>query len=145
MKSRGISPIYYHKTDDSRLELDFIIQYKGKLLPIEIKAEGNVRANSLTTLLKANPDLHAVRFSMPPYKKQEQLFVFLCMLYNCYCQLLLSGKQLSTLTLLCCSVFYCGIFQMGLAIYHTGLTILLVYWTAIIKCILQVIINLSSG
>ena len=74
MKSRNISPIYYHKTDDSRLELDFVIQYKGKLLPIEVKAEGNVRTNSLMTLLKANPDLQAVRFSMLPYKKQEQLF-----------------------------------------------------------------------
>lgn len=74
MKSRNISPIYYHKTDDSRLELDFVIQYKGKLLPIEVKAEGNVRVNSLMTLLKANPDLQAVRFSMLPYKKQEQLF-----------------------------------------------------------------------
>lgn len=74
MKSRNISPIYYNKTDDSRLELDFVIQYKGKLLPIEVKAEGNVRANSLMTLLKTNPDLQAVRFSMLPYKKQEQLF-----------------------------------------------------------------------
>lgn len=74
MKSRNISPIYYHKTDDSRLELDFVIQYKGKLLPIEVKVEGNVRANSLMTLLKTNPDLQAVRFSMLPYKKQEQLF-----------------------------------------------------------------------
>ncbi len=74
MKSRNISPIYYHKTDDSRLELDFVIQYKGKLLPIEVKAEGNVRANSLMTLLKTNPDLQAVRFSMLPYKKQEHLF-----------------------------------------------------------------------
>ena len=74
MKSRNISPIYYHKTDDSRLELDFVIQYKGKLLPIEVKAEGNVRANSLTNLLKANPNLQAVRLSMLPYKQQEQLF-----------------------------------------------------------------------
>ena len=74
MKSRNISPIYYHKTDDSRLELDFVIQYKGKLLPKEVKVEGNVRANSLMTLLKTNPDLQAVRFSMLPYKKQEQLF-----------------------------------------------------------------------
>lgn len=74
MKSRNISPIYYHKTDDSRLELDFVIQYNGKLLPIEVKAEGNVRANSLMSLLKANPDLQAVRLFMLPYKQQEQLF-----------------------------------------------------------------------
>lgn len=73
MKSHGVSPIYYHKTDDSRLELDFVIQYNAKLLPIEVKAEGNVRANSLTTLLAKNPDLKAVRFSMLPYKEQGQL------------------------------------------------------------------------
>ena len=73
MKSHGVSPIYYHKTDDSRLELDFVIQYNAKLLPIEVKAEGNVRANSLTALLAKNPDLKAVRFSMLPYKEQGQL------------------------------------------------------------------------
>ncbi len=74
MISRGITPIYYHKTDNSRLELDFLIQYQGKLLPIEVKAESNVRANSLTTLLHSTPDLRAVRFSMLPYKQQEQLY-----------------------------------------------------------------------
>ena len=74
MKSRGVAPIYYHKTDDSRLELDFVIQYEGKLLPIEVKAEGNVKANSLTALLHSTPGLQAVRFSMLPYKKQEQLY-----------------------------------------------------------------------
>ena len=73
MKSHGVSPIYYHKTDDSRLELDLVIQYNAKLLPIEVKAEGNVRANSLTALLVKNPDLKAVRFSMLPYKEQGQL------------------------------------------------------------------------
>ena len=73
MKSHGVSPIYYHKTDDSRLELDFVIQYNAKLLPIEVKAERNVRANSLTALLAKNPDLKAVRFSMLPYKEQGQL------------------------------------------------------------------------
>ena len=73
MKSHETTPIYYHKTDDSRLELDFVIQHEARLLPIEIKAEGNVRANSLTTLLKDSPDLQAVRYSMLPYKEQGQL------------------------------------------------------------------------
>ena len=73
MKSHGVSPVYYHKTDDSRLELDFVIQHNAKLLPVEVKAEGNVRANSLTALLAKNPDMEAVRFSMQPYKEQGQL------------------------------------------------------------------------
>lgn len=73
MKSHGVSSIYYHKTDDSRLELDFVIQRQAHLLPIEVKAEGNVRANSLSTLLKNTPSLTAVRYSMLPYKEQGQL------------------------------------------------------------------------
>ena len=73
MMSHGTAPIFYHKTDDSRLELDFVIQHEARLLPIEVKAEGNVRANSLTTLLKESPDLQAVRYSMLPYKGQGQL------------------------------------------------------------------------
>ncbi len=73
MKSHETTPIYYHKTDDSRLELDFVVQHEARLLPIEVKAEGNVRANSLTTLLKENANLLAVRYSMLPYKEQGQL------------------------------------------------------------------------
>lgn len=37
-------------TDDgTRLEIDFLIQRNGKLLPIEVKAEGNVRAKYCPT------------------------------------------------------------------------------------------------
>lgn len=71
--SHGISPIYYHKTDDSRLEIDFVIQSSGSILPVEVKAAGNVRANSLTTLLSNNPEMQAIRYSMLPYRKQNQL------------------------------------------------------------------------
>ncbi len=73
MKNHEIDPIYYHKTDDSRLELDFVIQHEARLLPVEVKAESNVRANSLTCLLKENPEMQAVRYSMLPYKEQGQL------------------------------------------------------------------------
>lgn len=73
MKSKGIAPIYYYKTDNSRLELDFVIQKHADLLPIEVKAGGSVRSNSLTTFLKEHPELRAERYSMLPYKEQEQL------------------------------------------------------------------------
>lgn len=73
MKSKGIEGIYYHTTDKSRLEIDFLIQRDGKLLPIEVKAEGNVRSNSLSMLLQSREDLHAERYSMLPYKEQESM------------------------------------------------------------------------
>lgn len=74
MKSHNEENIFYHKTDDgTRLEIDFLIQRNGKLLPIEVKAECNVRANSLSNLLKQNPELHAIRYSMKPYIEQPQM------------------------------------------------------------------------
>lgn len=76
MKSKGVSPIYYHNTDNSRLELDFVIQRNAQMVPIEVKAEGNVRANSLTALLGKRPELHAERFSMLHYKVQGNLTNF---------------------------------------------------------------------
>ena len=71
--SHGKPHIYYYKTDDSRLEIDFLIQKENRLLPIEVKASGNVRSNSLSRMLRENPDLRAVRYSMLPYKEQGQM------------------------------------------------------------------------
>lgn len=73
MKSKGIAPVYYHTTYQSRLELDFVIQRGAEMIPIEVKAESNVKANSLTTLLRKTPKLHAERYSMLPYKIQDNL------------------------------------------------------------------------
>ena len=73
MKSKRIDPIYYHSTDDSRLELDFLIQSDGRLLPIEVKSGESVRSNSLSTLLQKTPGLRAIRYSLRPYKEQNFL------------------------------------------------------------------------
>jgi len=73
MTSHQQKPIYYHNSDSSRLEIDFLIQRNARLLPIEVKAEGNVRANSLSRLLGENKELTAIRYSMLPYKEQGQL------------------------------------------------------------------------
>ena len=73
MKSKGVHPIYYYQAENSRLELDFVIQVEDHILPIEVKAGYSIKANSLTTLLKAQPELKAIRYSMFPYKEQGQL------------------------------------------------------------------------
>ena len=63
--------IYYYSSDNSRLEIDFLTQVDGKVVPIEVKAEGNVRANSFSAYLSEHPDLHGIRYSMLPYIQQE--------------------------------------------------------------------------
>ena len=68
-----ISDVYYYSAENSRMEMDFLIQYKGALLPIEVKGGTSVKATSLHNYLKLHPDLKAVRFSMLTYRQQDNL------------------------------------------------------------------------
>ena len=67
--SRGIQ-MYYYSTNDSRVEIDFIAQISGRICPMEVKAEENVRSKSLRTFIEKHPDLKGVRFSMKPHIDQ---------------------------------------------------------------------------
>ena len=62
---------YYWSADNSRGEIDFLVQRDDKVIPIEVKAENNLQAKSLRLFVKANPDLHGIRFSMSPYREQS--------------------------------------------------------------------------
>lgn len=83
MKSKGVSPIYYHNTDNSRLELDFVIQRNAQMVPIEVKAEGNVRANSLTALLGKDRNCMRRDFLCCLIKYRVILQIFRYMQYRC--------------------------------------------------------------
>lgn len=60
--TRTTSVFYY--SNDSKLEIDFLIQQNSDIIPIEAKAEENLRSKSLATLVASNPQLHGIRFSM---------------------------------------------------------------------------------
>lgn len=62
---------YYYSREDSKLEVDFVVQHNGKVTPIEVKAEENLRSKSLKTFMSSHTDLMAIRFSMSKYKEQE--------------------------------------------------------------------------
>lgn len=63
--------VYYWSADNSRGEIDFIVQKGDKVIPIEIKAEENLRAKSLAAFVARYPQLHALRFSLSDYREQE--------------------------------------------------------------------------
>lgn len=67
---RGVGNIYYWNSG-ATAEVDFIIQHQGKVFPIEVKAETNVKAKSLKLLVDHHPGLHGIRFSMLEYKHQD--------------------------------------------------------------------------
>ena len=70
----GNIPTYYYSKDNSKLEIEFLVQYDGQVFPCEVKAENNVKAKSLRTFITNEfPELqlHGLRFSMLPYVNQE--------------------------------------------------------------------------
>lgn len=63
--------VYYWSADNSRGEVDFVVQKAERVIPIEVKAEENLRAKSLAAFVARNPGLHALRFSMSDYREQD--------------------------------------------------------------------------
>ena len=70
LKSEGIS-LYYHSVDNSTIEIDFLASFHDHVVPIEVKAEENVKSKSLRTFIAKNPGLKGLRFSMLPYRLQD--------------------------------------------------------------------------
>ncbi len=64
----------YYSKENSSMELDFVVQAGSHLLPVEVKAEENVRSRSLRqfiTVDKAGSGLRGIRFSMKGFEQQD--------------------------------------------------------------------------
>ena len=65
--------IYYYTNDRGSCEIDFVVDTGERIVPVEVKAEINLRAKSLKTYReKFTPEV-SVRTSMADYKRQEWL------------------------------------------------------------------------
>ena len=65
--------VYYYTNDRGSCEIDFVVDTGEQIVPIEVKAETNLRAKSLKTYRERfDPEL-SVRTSMADYKKEDWL------------------------------------------------------------------------
>ncbi len=65
--------VYYYTNDRGSCEVDFVIDTGGQIVPVEVKAEVNLKAKSLKTYReKFSPDV-SVRTSMTDFKKDGWL------------------------------------------------------------------------
>ena len=65
--------VYYYTNDRGSCEIDFVVDTGERIVPVEVKAEVNLRAKSLKTYQeKFSPEV-SVRTSMADYKKEEWL------------------------------------------------------------------------
>lgn len=70
ISENGVMPYYYSATN-SQGEIDFVVQGKTSVIPIEVKAEENLRAKSLKAFCDKYSPKFAVRTSMSDYRKQD--------------------------------------------------------------------------
>lgn len=66
-------PVYYWSNETSRAEIDFVIQIKSDVVPVEVKAERNLQAKSLKVYMEKFKPNYAIRTSMADYKKTDNL------------------------------------------------------------------------
>ena len=67
-------PIYYYSKPNSTQAIDFMVQAGSEVLPIEVKAEENVKAKSLAAFIThdfASYQLKGIRFSMLGFQDQD--------------------------------------------------------------------------
>ncbi|MDR0658389.1 MAG: AAA family ATPase [Mediterranea sp.] len=64
---------YYWSSESSPAEIDFVIQTDKRVIPIEVKAEENVRTKSMSEYIKSHPQyaLKGLRISMLGYRDQD--------------------------------------------------------------------------
>lgn len=68
--ARGIG-LYYYSTKNSSGEIDFIVQREDYIIPVEVKTEENLKAQSLKAFCtKYKPEI-AIRSSISSYREEE--------------------------------------------------------------------------
>lgn len=65
--------IYYWAAENATAEIDFLIQNEGKLTPIEVKAEENLKAKSLKLFYEKFEVEKAIRTSMSDFREEDWL------------------------------------------------------------------------
>ncbi len=65
--------VKYWSADSGGAEVDFVVQLAGDVIPLEVKAEENLRAKSLKSYITKYSPKMALRVSMSPYRKEVNL------------------------------------------------------------------------
>ena len=65
--------LYYWTAENATAEIDFVIQQQNEIIPIEVKAEENLKAKSLKVFLEKYNPKTAIRTSMNTFREEDWL------------------------------------------------------------------------
>ena len=64
---------YYWSSDDSRQEIDFLINGDDHIVPIEVKSGKTLASPSFNKFMRSQPGVHGYKLSMLPYQQNEAI------------------------------------------------------------------------
>ena len=75
---------HYYWSSDRSAEVDFIIQRKGNIIPVEVKSAGNTKSKSLGVFIQAYKPPYAIKLSTKNFgfedgKKTVPLYAAFCL------------------------------------------------------------------
>lgn len=65
--------LYYWMASNATAEVDFVVQYKNEIIPIEVKAEENLKSKSLKVYVEKFSPKTTIRTSMNKYREESWL------------------------------------------------------------------------
>ena len=65
--------VFYWSASNATAEVDFVLQEKNEIIPIEVKAEENLKAKSLKVFVEKYTPNKAIRTSMSKYREEDWL------------------------------------------------------------------------
>ncbi len=69
-----VAPMYWARgADSSQAEVDFLVERSGELIPVEVKAQENLRSKSLSSYIARYAPGRAWRFSLADHREQADL------------------------------------------------------------------------
>jgi len=73
LQTNGIKNLHYWSSKNSSAEIDFIYDYAGEIVPVEVKAEENLRSKSLHSFIDSYHLKRGLRLSLRGYREQDWL------------------------------------------------------------------------
>lgn len=89
----GLEPFYY-SAEKSSGEIDFVIQHKGAVVPIEVKAAENLQGKSLKAFSEKFGSGQAIRFSLANYREESWMTNMPLYTVACLLKILEKGKTI---------------------------------------------------
>jgi predicted AAA+ superfamily ATPase len=73
LKAAGRLPVLYWGNESGKAEVDFIIQHKNEIIPMEVKSSINTKSKSLSVYMEKYHPNNAIRVSLKKYGSDGKL------------------------------------------------------------------------